>query len=1235
MPPCAGSSSEFSIVNSLVPGKTALLLLLCVLSLRVSLRAQSISGSIAGRVTNAQGVPLPGVGIVATNSGNGRIYPGTTDARGFYAIPEVSPGEYVIEAEMTGFETSRHTAVIVYVNHQTQENFHLTLGSSKTIVKVVSRAPMTDTASATLSTQFVSQQISELPILTRDPDNLALLAPGVSSVQTYSFASTLVPFSVNGSRGRDNDFIIDSVDNNEPLFGGAATQFTNPDIFAEYSILTNTLEPEYGRASGATINVITKSGSNATHGSLFWFGQSSDFDALNRVEQQAEVAQPSKSYENKIGMTLGGPIAKDKTWYFISYQWDEARDNLSDVFPVVSTLPTAAGLAALKNLPRTPALQILLGMPSVTNIPSGNSLCFAPSESNPCFGTANVNIDGINVPFGTYLDPTGNLFNIRDQQASGRIDHRINDTNDIYGRYLVDDLSTPQTVLAPAGQVAFSDLGLLPDWQDILRQRTQSALLDQRHYWAAAVNELRFAYSRLAQGIGAFNLPDSEQQNLPAATIGDSFGGFGSFSSDFPAAGSRFTIGTGSRPALIHTNVFEGEENFSYDHGRNNFMFGADVARTQSNIIDVPDDLGQYFYGVSGQPGGLNSFVNEPVLNSGSTNALVVFQSFPDLRTNSSGAVVGEGPEELPLRELGQFYFAQDDIHVTPSFTLSPGLRYEHYNQPIDAMRQLNANVPKVSEAWKNFEPRFGFAWAPGSSGRTVLRGGYGIMYDPIVLDVPLLIWQSGLVSPFVATDSTGISIVQPSNVFPYSPLTLSDINKQVYGCSSFYQRAIAGSVPVAGCSDGTTVVPNLSNPYLQSASLSFERELSPDILFDVAGVGTKGSELFELLDENPYGGYALYNAASGTQPDALCANYTPENPDVLSSTTPDCLIQRGNNTRGDILELTNGGLSSYAGLQVSLTKRLSPSHFGNTAFTLAYTWSHMLDNASEIFGPGFRFLPPSDPLNALLLPESLESVEANTPIPENSKDLKAEYGDSSFDRRQRLAASVVWSLPFATHSAAANLFVRGWQLNSITSVQSGQPFSPLNSTPFGPCGDTSGDGNLANDRPDIGNPSAPLDSVALLADPECLDPSKGYVNAKGQPITNLNTVHFIQVPLGKDGNAGRNILVGPGFVDEDISLFKNFAWGEHRVIQLRFEAYDVFNTPNPGYANGNVNITNAEVTPAFAYGPETTIARVTGVIPENAINAQPDAFGQGGFMSTAFMNTSSRLIQFGVRIMF
>ena len=216
-----------------------------------------------------------------------------------------------------------------------------------------------------------------------------------------------------------------------------------------------------------------------------------------------------------------------------------------------------------------------------------------------------------------------------------------------------------------------------------------------------------------------------------------------------------------------------------------------------------------------------------------------------------------------------------------------------------------------------------------------------------------------------------------------------------------------------------------------------------------------------------------------------------------------------------------------------------------------------------------------------------------------------------------------------------------GWQFGGIFTYQSGQAFTPLNARPFGdvngnpsPCSDSNGDGRLTNDRPNIGNPNAPVGSVALLIDPNCLDPALGYRDLAGNPI-DPSTARFVQVPLGELGNAGRNILTGPNLVNFDFSFYKNFRWGEGKMIQFRWEVYDLFNTPNAGNAIGNVFTTDAQPTPAFAFSPRLTAAGVTGVLPENTIDAFDRLSGTASFLSRRFMNTASRRMQFGVKFIF
>ncbi|MDE3180500.1 MAG: hypothetical protein KGM47_12670, partial [Acidobacteriota bacterium] len=464
------------------------------------------------------------------------------------------------------------------------------------------------------------------------------------------------------------------------------------------------------------------------------------------------------------------------------------------------------------------------------------------------------------------------------------------------------------------------------------------------------------------------------------------------------------------------------------------------------------------------------------------------------------------------------------------------------------------------------------------------------------------------------------------------APLTLNDINVRVSGCSSFVQRISppaqpGGGVPLIDCSSQNTVTPNLESPRIQSYSLGIQRQLGGNFMVEADYYGNRGDRLYQRLDENPFQGW-----------NQACL--------AINGASFNCLNPRSNPDRGDITAVTNGGISSYNALQLRLTSRTVRFRLGTANLTASYTWSHMIDNASEIFGPGIRFIQGNF-VGSLLSPETQTTVEAITPFPQDSSNLKAEMANSSFDRRNRLSVAGAWSLP-SPRGTLPELVAGGWTLSGISTFQGGQPFSVLNSIPLGPCADANGDGILTNDRPDIGNPNAPVTAVALIDDTQCktVDPATqqqytnfkpsptGYFDLTGNPI-NPADARFVQVPLGTNGgNAGRNILTGPGIFDIDLALIKSFRWGEGRTIELRWEVYDIFNRSNPGFLLGNAFASQAQPTPGFAFSPRATAAGITGVIPENALDAL-NALGKHDFLTQSFMNTGNRTMQFGVHILF
>jgi hypothetical protein len=366
------------------------------------------------------------------------------------------------------------------------------------------------------------------------------------------------------------------------------------------------------------------------------------------------------------------------------------------------------------------------------------------------------------------------------------------------------------------------------------------------------------------------------------------------------------------------------------------------------------------------------------------------------------------------------------------------------------------------------------------------------------------------------------------------------------------------------------------------------------------------------------------------------------------------CILNRTNTTRGAISTVTNGGSSIYHSLQASVTRRFSPvGNWGNLGFSVAYTWSHNIDNASEIFGPGVRFLSVSQGggfssasfFNVITSVIGLDTVEAITPFAQDPNNLKPERGNSSFDRRHRLVGSYLWTI----RPNDRNAFTGGWSLAGIVTWQSGQPFSPLNAIPGSVCSDYNGDGRITNDRPAIGDPNAGDSRIALInlaVNPTCSrNGTLSYVDVFGVPIDPA-TAKYVQVPLGVAsyqpfnvgsstffaGSAGRNIIEGPNFINWDVSILKDFSFGERARLQFRWEVYNVLNRNNPGNALGNVFATDAQPSPGFAFSPRFTPAGVTGVIPENAIDAT-DITGRRTFLSTEFMNTSTRRMQFGLKL--
>ncbi len=1198
-----------------------LLLLVACVSVLDDVDAQSIGGSIMGVVKDATG-PVPQAEVRIKNVATGQSRFWLTDDEGRYELREVPPGSYELEVSKDGYAT---------FSTPPSKGLHLTLAQVASVDDITLRvAPvqetmvevkavdvaMTNSNTATLGTAFDESQVHALPLSARDTNNLGPLAMGVADVSSFSFSNTLVAFAVSGSRGRDNNFIIDSVDNNDPLFGGAATQFTNNAIFSEFRILTGQFQAEYGRNSGSIVNVISRQGQRDVHGSLFWFGQNDGLNAMTKVEKQSGLTKPARFYENQIGATVSGPVRRNSSWFFLSYQWDRARNDLSSQYPVIVTIPTPNGLALLKtvnDMTPSPTLSALLADPIVSTLPSLHSPCgisansvAIPSNAERCqTNLLFLQTPSLSIPIGTYVVPRANVTDLHDHQGFARIDQKIGERNNLFARYLLDDFRIPLAPSSSPAAVGFSDTGLLPEWRNILAERTQNFGLAWTNASNRALNEFRLAYSRISSRNGALGV-NSQRAKEPAITLL----GTGLDASAKPSDSlGGLTLGQDSQPTQFNNNVYQLQENYSFVHGVHSLKLGVNFNETRSGLSQVPGDLGHYYY--------------------------QDFQQFVDNRASFGslrfGNFDGRGGRVLPLREFAQFYFAQDDIRISSNFTLNVGLRYESSNPSLNTVVERSApysiGQPKIDRVYTNFAPRLGFAWGLGQ--HTVIRGGYGIFYNTTFLDIALLGWQSGPISPYV-NDSAAFPV--PLGSYPNLPFTSSTVTFQSnLDCQGNPLPAGATEAPFINCTIQNIASRNLRNPFVHNASLGMQTQIRRDMLIEASYFGSRGTRLFQRLDLNPV------------------------NLDIDPNCQSTVCFQHKLTTRGIVTEITNGAFSNYNALQLSATKRFrSGSPWDGLTLSSAYTWSHMIDNASEVFGSNALEQVARPTQGQLISMELSPDPDPFAQDPQNTRE--GEKGNSSFDRRHHLALSFLWALP--SPPTKARVLLGNWEVAGIFTAQSGQPFSPLNG--INSCSLAS----LGQKRPNVSNPHAPANTVALINNKLCLDPASTdpvtqdqvrllprvpgaglYITPFGQTV-DPSTVRFVEVPfLTPFGDAGRNVLTGPGSRNLDLSLLRRIPLGERLKLQLRVEIFDLFNRKNPSFFAGNPFIAGDQRVSSSAFGKteccvRETHARLGGLTPENVLDGgivfdpsplQTDAT----FYSQKYLTTTSRRIQWSVTLSF
>lgn len=781
------------------------LLLLALVGLAADAVAQSTTATISGSVRDAQQAVLPGVTVTVRNVDTGLTRTIITDNSGVYRFSALPVGRYELDAELAGFSKYSRTGLTLSLNQEAVIDIALSLASLEETISVTAESPILNTTNAEVGVRFDSTKVAELPVgNTRDVFSLALQAAGVSQLGSgqTGFASG-TNFSVNGMRVRSNNFMIDGQDSNDPSVTGRQQPMNNTDLIQEVRLITNQFAAEFGRAAGSVMSVVTKSGTNDFRGSGFFFRNEDALNARTNLDKAAGRTKAPFLEENQFGGTLGGPIIRQRTFFFGSYQrWTQEQLGAGST---LNGAPTSAGRTVLQS--------------AVGNLPQIQALLkFLPAAQTSLNRTVPFTYNGVayNVEVGSLTGSSSIEF--KNYQTSGRVDHQLlgDGRHILSARYLYNDsLTTGSGQVTPPGVTNVSPAkshSFATWWTGILTN--------------SLVNELRVGYSYLDTETTA---ADVSSQEIPSIEINE-LGLLG-----FNAATSRTAIGLAlNLPQWRKNGLLQVQNNLSWTAGNHSTKFGVDFRSSDIDSFFNPTLRGRLQYTT------LQRYVDDVA------NVAQINKPLPG------------GSEVVNYQWKDVYFFAQDEWRVSPGFTLSYGIRYELPGNFTDSLVDLNNSIVQTAsgnEAYRlspvpkrdtnNWQPRLGFNWNPKTStdgflgmltggDKTVVRGGYALTHDYAFLNIALNIASS---FPFVAV--LEVPSVQDAPGGVGRPNAFTRLNS----------LALTGNPNLI---TRTIVADDFRSPEAHQMSLEVQRALGGNMALRVGYVGTLGRSLFQTLDGNP-----------------------------------------------------------------------------------------------------------------------------------------------------------------------------------------------------------------------------------------------------------------------------------------------------------------------------------------------------------------------------------------------
>jgi hypothetical protein len=1087
---------------------------------------QEITGQIRGTVSDASGAVLPNATVVVTNTDRNQIVRTLqTDAAGQYVAPLLPVGRYSVTVEANGFKKSVTTDIVLNVSDRLLVDASLQTGAASETVTVEASPVEVNLQNSAVEGLITGAQVRELPLNNRNYEQLVTLQPGVTSNaadQIYvgttnpSGQVNIVSFSINGNRQSQNNWTIDGADNVDHGSNITLLVYPSVDAISEFKVSRSNYSPEFGRSASGQINVITRSGANSFHGSLYEFFRNDALNANSSINNHNGVARPVLRY-NDFGGTFGGPVripgvydGRNKTFFFFSEEVRRVTTPVSET----AIVPTALQRQGIFQGP----------------------VCTAVDATGACTatGTQISNIDPVAAAYlqdvyakmplppqddGVLFSVFPGVFNYREELL--RADHVVNSRLALMGRIIWDHIPTkepfglfgPQSNIPGVANTATDS----PGHQYMGRATIQLT--------KSAFNEIGYAYSygaivsdptgslssKVSTNVAStVKLPYAQKlTRIPNLLFDDGFDslvGFGQY-----------------RDYNKNHNLFD---NLSWNRGRHALKFGFSFNHYQKKENAAGDNAGNFEFGSTNVPDG------------GSAQE----QDFANFLLGFADSDFLQAPLDLAAdtrQNLWEFY-GQDEWRAAPNLTVTYGLRYSYFQTPYDGGKMLAsfdpsrynpANAPQLTSSGRlilgtgdplngiivggagspygqsitrqdkgNFAPRLGIAWDPFKNGKTSIRAGYGLFYDSVA---------AGLIE---------------DNVFNNPPfLGSADFGGYVFISNVAGLSANQSTIPPALW----TTDPRWKTPYSQQWNLDYQQNVGRDWMIDIGYVGNKGTHLVGVIDINQAPpGSALAAGVIGKSTDILgCPDDPGTGLPVIGACSTSSAARLLNKLRpyvgyGTIGQISPRFISNYNGLQASVQKRLS----GNSMINVDYTWSHALTTNQTDRSSGIQ----------------------------NSFCIRCDYGRASLDRRHVFTANYVYDLPwYRTQQGFVGHMLGGYEVTGIVTVNSGLPLTIFARRANG---DPAAVGVNSSGAPNNG-------SVATPRPNQIGDPTVGAPKNWGEFF---NTSAFTNVTVGGvSGNERRGAATGPGLWRYDMALIKNTKLSESVALQFRAEAFNLFNHTN------------------------------------------------------------------------